>query len=373
MKIAIFSDPHLGYARFEEDSYVQAENAIVDASTKADLIICAGDIFDIRIPKLETLKRAIDIFKKASVPIIAIHGNHERRTKELVNPAQILAASTGIILLHGETFDFEKNNEKVQFFGLGSIPEDYVVPALKKTLERFVPDTKAFKIIILHQSIKELLPADSTEELSLEYLETLPFDLIVNGHIHEQVVKLNGRFIIPGSTVITQLKKDQMLPRGYFLYDTISRTSQFIPIACRKFFYEELVFDQASPSDVDSAISSKVSELRLTFPNCIISMKLNGTLRSGVSGSDFTLSKYPDVFIDNNLDSQALAAKLEKIQVLRNQSLSVRDLALSELSKRTSNRLTLFSPSDLFDNLSEGPDEAMSYLESTNKNRSKQS
>ena len=69
MKIAIFSDPHLGYARFEEDSYQQAEAAIVSASRKADLILCAGDIFDIKIPKLETIKRAVEIFKKATIPI----------------------------------------------------------------------------------------------------------------------------------------------------------------------------------------------------------------------------------------------------------------------------------------------------------------
>src|SRR4030095_17193485 len=120
MKIAIFSDPHLGYARFEEDSYIQAERAIESASEKADLILCAGDIFDIKIPKLETLKRAVDIFRKAKVPVYAIHGNHERRARDMTNPAQLLAASTGMRLLHGESAVFEKNGEKGQVLGVGS-------------------------------------------------------------------------------------------------------------------------------------------------------------------------------------------------------------------------------------------------------------
>ena len=53
MRIAIISDTHLGYARFEEDSLKQAESAFLDAEQKADAIIFAGDVFDTKIPKLD--------------------------------------------------------------------------------------------------------------------------------------------------------------------------------------------------------------------------------------------------------------------------------------------------------------------------------
>ncbi|MBI5227830.1 DNA repair exonuclease [Candidatus Micrarchaeota archaeon] len=371
MKIAIFSDPHLGYARFEEDSYVQAENAIVSASEKADLILCAGDIFDIKIPKLETLKRAVEIFKKASIPVIAIHGNHERRSKEMTNPAQLLSASTGIVLIHANDEIFEKNGERIQVFGMGSVPEEYAQEALRQSLSRFSADGSAFKILMLHQSIKELIP-NAKEEISLEYLETLPFDLIVNGHIHEKISKLGGKFIIPGSTVITQLKKEQMEKRGYYLFDTKTKQNDFIEIKSREFFYEELHFKEGEPGQIRDSVREKVLAIRKEHPGSIVAIKLFGSLKPGIAGADIKLEKFDErIFIDNNLDSENLAAKLEKIRNLRAENMTVKDLALKELDKKTSGKITMFKSTEIFESLVEGVDETITYLENTNKKSNK--
>jgi len=115
VKIAIISDSHLGYARFEEDAYVQFEKAILLASEKADIILFAGDVFDTKVPKLETLEKAVQIFRKARVPVVAIHGNHERRSKDSVNPVQLLAAAGVLEYLHGRDYVFEKDGEKLSF------------------------------------------------------------------------------------------------------------------------------------------------------------------------------------------------------------------------------------------------------------------
>jgi DNA repair exonuclease SbcCD nuclease subunit len=366
MKIAVFSDPHLGYARFEEDSYVQAERAIVSASENADLILCAGDIFDIKIPKLETLKRAVEIFRKAGVPVFAIHGNHERRARDLTNPAQILAASGVIRLLHGESAVFEKDGEKVQVFGVGSVPEEYAADAVKGAMGRFRKEEGAFSIIMLHQSIKELIPGGK-DELSLEYLETLPFDLIVNGHIHETITKLGGRFIIPGSTVITQLKKDEMAPKGYFLFDTKTKKAEFVEIPCRRFFYEKLEFSDASETDVREKVRETVGRIRKEHANCIIAIKIDGTLKSGLSTADMKLDGYENVFIDNRLNAENLGAKLERIKSSREASLSMREMAIKELRAKTEGKITLFDPSELFEKLVEGSDETIAYLEKSRK------
>jgi hypothetical protein len=45
----------------------------------------------------------------------------------------------------------------------------------------------------------------------------------------------------------------------------------------------------------------------------------------------------------------------------------VRELALKELSKKTSGKITLFDGMELFEKLVEGPDEALAYLEGINK------
>jgi DNA repair exonuclease SbcCD nuclease subunit len=362
MKIAIFSDPHLGYARFEEDSYIQAERAIASASEKADLILCAGDIFDTKIPKLETLKRAVEMFAKARVPVFAIHGNHERRAKDMTNPVQLLSAGTKVRLLHGEAAIHEKDGEKVQVFGMGSVPEEYAEQALKTTMERFRKEDGAFAILMIHQSIKELIPGGD-DELSLDYLEALPFDLIVNGHIHETSTKLGGRFIIPGSTVITQLKKDEMADKGYFLYDTKTKKAEFVKIQSRPFFYEELEFKGAGEMDIRERIREKVKEIRTKHPDSVIAIKIDGTLKEGLSGSDIKVDDYEHVFIENRLNVGSLTAKLEKIRSSREANLSLRDMAVKELKTKTEGKIDRFDSTELFEKLVVGPDETMEYLE----------
>jgi len=366
MRIAIISDTHLGYARFEEDSFVQAERAFLAASESADLILFAGDVFDTKIPKLETLDRAISIFKKIRIPVYAIHGNHERRTKEQVNPARLLHTSGVIRYLHGESAPYEMKGEKLQIFGIGNVPDEYAEAAVKKAMERFNPEPGAFKILLIHQSIKELLPHGSNE-LSLDYLETLPFDLIVNGHLHGKEVLLGGRFLIPGSTVVTQLRKDETGSKGFFMFDTGTRKADFVPIDSRPFFYEELSLKDANESEVMEAVRKRIGELKQTHPGAIISLKIDGTMKDGMSGSDIKLPEFEHVFIDNRMDSKSLTAKIGRIRDLRNEKLSVRELALKELEEKTKGKVTAFDPVELFEKLVEGPDETMDYLNKVDK------
>lgn len=368
MKIAIFSDTHLGYARFEADSYAQAERVVEDATRKADLILCAGDVFDVKVPKLETLKRAVELFNRADVPVFVIHGNHERRARDMVNAVQLLAAGTKIRVLNGESAVWGKNGETVQVFGLGSVPEEYAQSVLERRLkESYKPEEGAFKILMLHQSVKELVPADG-EELTLAYLETLPFDLIVNGHIHETMTKLDGRFVIPGSTVITQLKKEEMAPKGYFLYDTSARKSEFVEVPSRRFFYEALVFSDASEMDVKGSVEKRIDGIRKAHPDAIIAIKIDGTLKKGLSTSDIKLEERPGIFIENRLNAESLGARLEKIRVAREANLSARgELAMKELKAKTAGKVTLFDSSEIFDKLLAGTEETMEYLEKINK------
>ena len=366
MKIAIISDTHFGYARFEEDSYTQAENAFLDADNKADLIIYAGDVFDTKTPKLETLNRAVEILKKVKKPIFAIHGNHERRSKGTINPAQLLATIGVFRYLHGEAISFEKNGQTVQIFGMGNVPEELAGVALEKVLENFKPNQNAFKILILHQSIKELIP-HAKEEISLEELEALPFDLIINGHIHGSVVKLGGRFIIPGSTVVTQLKKDETSSRGYILYDTIAKKHEFVDVKCRKFFYEEFDFKEASITDIRNAVEQKIRELKKLDEQAIVRIKIKGTIREGIKSGDLSFGTEDRVYIDNHLDATTLKDKIEKIRNIKEQKLSVRELAIKELEDKIKDKIKLFSPRELFEKLVVGTDEAIEYLKSEKK------
>jgi len=366
MKLAVFADTHLGYPRFEADSYIQAQRVIDDACRKADILLCAGDIFDTKIPKLETLKKAVDIFSSASKPVYAIWGNHERRTKDAVNPVQLLAASTAIRLLHGASEIFMKDSEKAQIVGIGAVPEDMAEEAIGKVMGRIDIEPDAFKVLMIHQTIRELVPVHG-DELSLAYLEKLPFDLMINGHIHERHLKLDGRFLIPGGTVITQLKKDQAEPRGYYLYDTMERKAEFVEIESRHLSYESMEFSGEEVLDARSRIVDRITAIRREKPDSIIVLKLEGRLKEGADSAQAKPSGFQDVFIENRLDEKGLSVKLERIKSLREENLSVRDLAIKELEDKTKEKVTLFEPSELFDKLLQGPEEALEYLENRNK------
>lgn len=362
MRIGVVSDNHLGYPRFEEDSYVQAEEALTDASGKCDVIINAGDVFDTRIPKLETLQKGIEIFKKVKIPVYAIYGNHERRTKEMTNPVELLLSADVIKYLHGNSKVFEKNGEKIQILGIGNIPDRYAKEAVDSAVKKFVPEEGAYKILILHQTISEVLKTDG-EELSLEYLENLPFDLIINGHIHKRMEKLGGKVLMPGSTVITQLKKDETEPKGYYIHDTKTKKSEFVPIKCREFFHEEMEFENASEEDVRKKVRGRIEELKARNKDAVVLIKVKGTLKEGLLSSDIALEEQDYVFIMNELNATDIKTKLDKIRKFRDEKLSVKDIAVAELEKRLGDRITLFKPAEFFDKLVEGSEEAMEYLE----------
>ena len=68
------------------------------------------------------------------------------------------------------------------------------------------------------------------------------------------------------------------------------------------------------------------------------------------------------MYLDNRLNSDNLAIRLEKIRELRTEKLSVRDLALKELVAKTKDNITLFDPAELFEKLVEGSEETLEYL-----------
>ncbi len=247
MRIAILSDFHFGFAagtEREEDSYSAVREAIKKTiEAKADIVLLAGDIFDTRSPNAETLANAMEILIKPllsksdvrltkfigkdreevsdmalmGIPIVAIHGTHERRVKGLMNPIEALEKAGFLIHLHCNAAVFEKNSEKVCIYGMSGVPDQYAESVLSNWNPK--PEASCFNIFMLHQSIKEFLYAPYTIELN-----RIPkgFDLYIEGHIHEaRCTEYSGKpFLITGSLIPTQLKEESTKPKGFWLVDT---------------------------------------------------------------------------------------------------------------------------------------------------------
>lgn len=164
MKILHTSDWHLGkyldkYSRINEQSKFIDELEVICENEKVDLIIIAGDIYDVSNPPIIAEKLFFNALKRLSLngkrPIIIISGNHDSKSK-LLSPSP-LAQEFGIfiqgnlkticepikneyfsILNCGEGFlEIEVNGEKAVFITIPYITEKDLNEEIFKGVEDF--------------------------------------------------------------------------------------------------------------------------------------------------------------------------------------------------------------------------------------------
>ena len=385
MKIAFTGDFHFG---FSNDAAVQAQRALLDAASNADVIVCGGDLFDTRIPRQETLDEALNIFSKTKSamkygnvgifeqtggkqepisgfsPIIAIHGTHERRSRGLVNPVQLLDSAKAFINIHGRKIVIEKGGERVCFQGLGGVPEEFARIALKKM--DFQPMNGAFNVFVFHQSFEEAI-AYGGDTLSAADLPS-GFDLYIDGHIHwAQDIDADGkRILLPGSTVVTQMRKKEAAPKIYLLFDTTTGKCESVEIKTRPFvFLEADAGNAASPSDAISKAHAELSKIDIAkfAEKPLVKLKVIGTLAKGFSSSDVDLSPLLKEFssgmllyIDRDIESADLSKNIAATRQAQSEAKSVRELTISLLLEALKKRGIDYDSAELeslFDALSD--------------------
>ncbi len=369
MKIAFISDTHLGYnwgnKELASDSFRQAREAFVKAmENKVDLIVHPGDIFDSKVPKPEVWVEALRLFSLTfmvpdssikpvlnggnnsnsplhfkGIPVVAIHGNHERRGGGLKSPVEALDAAGHLLYLHNNSVKLEKDGERVNIFGLGYVPESYVSKALKAINPKKEEDS--FNIFVLHQNLKEFLP----DEISFLSLSDLPrFDLVVNGHIHWRVYKdyNDWRFMMPGSTVSTQLKKQEAeRSKGFFIFDTKNGKAEFIELeSARPFIYKELEFSDSESSIVLQEVRKQLEDIlsKEYSMKPIVKIKLKGSLKIGRNIDKGSLVRgFEDrafIVIDNRLESQEFRRRIEELREMHSEKMGNVSLGISILRKK---------------------------------------
>ena len=368
MKISILSDFHFGFAytsEMENDSFDNAEEAM-EKALDSDLILIGGDIFDTRLPKTQTWANAIKVLAKPllkentgvklvectkqlkeiskktlnHLPVIALHGNHERRAKGETNPVEVLENAGILIHLHSQTIVFEKNGVKVAIHGMSNVSERFAYDILTQWNPKPLPN--CVNILLLHQSIDPYVY--SPLEPPTLNLSNLPkgFDLIVNGHIHTQTQeKINGtNFILPGSLTITQFQKSEAEREKSFVKLDIDKEikSEFIQLEKnRKFFYEEIKLEEKSVRDqIEGKISDIVYTRNLAKPP-IIRIKISGKetelLDQELRDIERKYSGKAILVFVKDLESPEMTEKIEFMKNLREQKLSTEEIGLNLLKK----------------------------------------
>ncbi|MBS3068794.1 metallophosphoesterase family protein [Candidatus Micrarchaeota archaeon] len=388
MIIGIVSDTHFGFSRFEEDAHEQGKRAILEAAKKCDLLLLPGDIFDVRVPKPETIAQVAQILVEAGKimnckacakqvaigskpqsaekeapavlpPIVAIHGTHERRPRELVNPIQLMEAAGLLMDAHNKTLVFEKGGEKAAISGIGGVPDDLAKAALENM--QCAPLQGAFNVFMLHQSFSEFIPSGE-EMLSLEDLPA-GYDLHVCGHLHKRSFLKNNSIIIPGSTVVTQLREEEQEEKGFVLYDTEKKEAQFVPIGSRKFILRKITVENADAHAIKGAIEAELNAIGAPVSNApgspIIKIKISGTLSNGLSPSDLRAGAYgKNVFIETAFSSGDLKEKLQSIRSRHDEKLSASEYGLKLLRERLNDaKIAHFADEETFMLLQEDAEE----------------
>lgn len=366
MLIGILSDTHFGLGKFYDDSFSQGEKALETACSMADIVIVAGDIFDMRVPRLEVLGKVIEIFRRANKSgkeIFGISGTHERRAAGLTNPVEILEKSGVLIDLSNKVYTIEKNGEKVTLVGLGGVPDEQAKAAIE-TLSP-LPEKGHTNVFVFHQTITDFVPTNGIR------IEDLPegFDLYVCGHIHEKKVKKFGEklLIIPGSTVITQLRKEECDEKGIFLYDTKTKNYSFVPIPTRKFIYKEILLANADNFSIEKSLKEIINEIKEEIgknkeknESPIVKIKLIGNIKEGLRREDILINVENHGFyyfeVENALDTKTFKEEMEILRKIYNEKKNAKELGLEILKKKMKEKnyeLNELNVEKIFEKLSE--------------------
>jgi DNA repair exonuclease SbcCD nuclease subunit len=259
--------------------------------------------------------------------MVTIHGTHERRSKELMNPVQALEKAGFTIHLHCNGVVFEKNGEKVAVFGLSGVPENQALETLRQWNPKSEPD--CYNIFMLHQNIREFMFEGIEHAIKTDELPD-GFDLYLCGHIHEsRRAKKGGKpFLLPGSLIPTQLNKESLNPRGFFIVDTKSGAIDFVELESQRRVF---IIEDGSKESIERELEKALSVRHDKKP--IIRVKLP-------SGADANLAsslrhKYEDRCL-LSVRQEAAEEEETKTKTLEEHVLSVQELGRKLLQQNLS-------------------------------------
>jgi DNA repair exonuclease SbcCD nuclease subunit len=365
MKIAVISDMHFGYGygtEIGEDSFDNAEEAMdLAISSGAEMIVVPGDVFDSRFPKTDVLSRAMRIIAKPLVedsrgvklescskelkpisartlrhiPVVAIHGTHERRHG--ANTIEALENAGILVHLHMDTLCFEKDGARLAVHGMSGLPERDANQALLNWNPKPVEGAK--NILVLHQSIDPFIY--SPLEKDMLKLNDLPtgFDLIIDGHLHMHGLEKgpDSLILFPGSTVTTQFEENEANgEKGFYMIDVGEKLDiKFVPLKkSRKFFLLKMEADSGLKDRIDAEVGRIMSNNFAKIP--MVKVKITGSSNDVIEQElKETERRYEGkviLRIVKALQSPEFADKVEMLRKAREEKLSVEEMGLKFLA-----------------------------------------
>ena len=307
-KFAHITDCHLGSWRNPKlrDLNLQAfERAIlISIKEQVDFILITGDFFDVNIPQLAPVKKAVEILKRArdsGIPIYMIYGSHDFNT---ANISMIDILHSAELFIKPTEFQFNSDSVMLKFFvdkktgakitGISGRKVGLDKEIYERLDKKKLESEDGFKIFLLHKGIQEILP------LNMQFRDSLPislipkgFDYYGGGHIHKRVEKKidNSVIIYPGplfgSTFQDLEETAKGEKRGFYIisFDKQIFECKFIEIKVAEVLYKEIFSQKWSSEKLKDEITKNISELEVK--NKIVLIKVKGKLFGKRSNIDF--------------------------------------------------------------------------------------
>ena len=307
-KFAHITDCHLGSWRNPKlrDLNLQAfeRSILISIKEQVDFILITGDFFDVNIPQLAPVKKAVEILKRArdsGIPIYMIYGSHDFNT---ANISMIDILHSAELFIKPTEFQFNSDSVMLKFFvdmktgakitGISGRKVGLDKEIYEKLDKKKLESEDGFKIFLLHRGIQEILP------LNMQFRDTLPislvpkgFDYYGGGHIHKRVEKKidNSVIIYPGpifgSTFQDLEETAKGEKRGFYIisFDKQIFECKFIEIKVAEILYKEIFSLKWSSEKLKDEITKNISELDVK--NKIVLIKVKGKLIGKRSNIDF--------------------------------------------------------------------------------------
>lgn len=302
------TDCHLGSWRNPKlrDLNIEAfeRSILISIKEQVDFILITGDFFDVNIPQLAPVKKAVEIMKHArdsGIPIYMIYGSHDFSTANIsmidilhsaelfIKPTEFELNTDSIIL---KFFVDQKTGAKITGVSGRKVGLD------KEIFERLDKEKleleDGFKIFLLHKGIQEVLP------LNLQFRDSIPislipkgFDYYGGGHIHKRVEKKMGSGMIAypgplfGSTFQDLEETAKGEKRGFYIisFDKQIIDCKFIEINVAEVLYKEIFSQKWNSERLINEIARNISELEVK--DKIVLIKVKGKLLGKRSNIDF--------------------------------------------------------------------------------------
>lgn len=276
----------------------------ISIKEQVDFILITGDFFDVNIPQLAPVKRAVEILKQArdsGIAVYMIYGSHDFNTANIsmidilhsaelfIKPTEFQTNTNSLIL---KFFVEKKTGAKITGISGRKVGLDREM--YEKLDKKNLESEDGFKIFLLHKGIQEILPLDMNFRDSLP-ISLVPkgFDYYGGGHIHKRVEKkINGSVIVyPGPLFgssfqdLEETAKGEK--RGFYIisFDKKISDCRFIEINLVDILYNEIVSSKWNSEKLEDEITKNISGLEVK--NKIVLIKVKGKLLGKRSNIDF--------------------------------------------------------------------------------------